>query len=89
MILFQVHLQKLLHLQTPFKSGSYAVGITGENMANTGDFFTVSNKTVNGFDVALFKNSSSVIFQELLILLQKDFKRSIRKYGTGNRFYNS
>ena len=40
----------------PFKSVNYAVGITGEDMA-TGDFFTVSNKTINGFDV-LFKNSS-------------------------------
>ena len=43
-------------IATPFKSTAYAVGITAENMA-TGDFFTVSNKTVNSFDV-LFKNSS-------------------------------
>ena len=41
----------------PFYSNSYAVGITAQGM-NTGDFFTISNKTVNGFDVA-FKNSSN------------------------------
>jgi hypothetical protein len=40
----------------PFYSNSYAVGITAQGL-NTGDFFTISNKTVNGFDVA-FKNSS-------------------------------
>ena len=47
---------KTVSFTTPFKTTAYAVGITGENMA-TGDFFTVSNKTVNSFDV-LFKNSS-------------------------------
>ena len=47
---------KTVTFATPFKSTSYAVGITMED-ANTGDFFTVSNKTVNSFDV-LFKNSS-------------------------------
>jgi hypothetical protein len=41
----------------PFYSNSYAVGITAQGMT-TGDFFTISNKTVNGFDVA-FKNSSN------------------------------
>jgi hypothetical protein len=41
----------------PFYSNSYAVGITAQGL-NTGDFFTISNKTVNGFDVA-FKNSSN------------------------------
>jgi len=41
----------------PFYSNSYAVGITAQGL-NTGDFFTISNKTVNGFDVA-FKNSAS------------------------------
>ena len=47
---------KTVSFTTQFKTTAYAVGITGENMA-TGDFFTVSNKTVNGVDV-LFKNSS-------------------------------
>jgi hypothetical protein len=39
----------------PFYSSNYAVGITAQGM-NTGDFFTISSKTVNGFNVA-FKNS--------------------------------
>ena len=47
---------KTVTFSTPFKTTNYAVGITAENMS-TGDFFTVSNKTVNSFDV-LFKNSS-------------------------------
>jgi hypothetical protein len=41
----------------PFYSNSYAVGITAQGL-NTGDFFTISSKTVNGFNVA-FKNSAS------------------------------
>jgi hypothetical protein len=40
----------------PFYSSNYAVGITGQGL-NTGDFFTISSKTVNGFNVA-FKNSA-------------------------------
>jgi hypothetical protein len=40
----------------PFYSSNYAVGITGQGLL-TGDFFTISSKTVNGFNVA-FKNSS-------------------------------
>jgi hypothetical protein len=40
----------------PFYSSSYAVGITAQGL-NTGDFFTISSKTVNGFNVA-FKNSA-------------------------------
>ena len=42
----------------PFKSVNYATGITMEN-ANTGDYFTVSNKTINGFDVAFFNSSDT------------------------------
>ena len=41
----------------PFYSSSYAVGITAQGL-NTGDYFTISSKTVNGFNVA-FKNSAS------------------------------
>jgi hypothetical protein len=41
----------------PFYSNAYAVGITAQGL-NTGDYFTISSKTVNGFDVA-FKNSAS------------------------------
>jgi hypothetical protein len=39
----------------PFYSVNYAVGITAQGLA-TGDFFLLSNKTINGFDLA-FKNS--------------------------------
>jgi hypothetical protein len=39
----------------PFYSANYAVGITAQGLA-TGDFFLLSNKTINGFDLA-FKNS--------------------------------
>jgi len=49
---------KSITFTNPFKSGSYAVGITGQGMA-TGDYFTVSNKTINGFDVAFFNSSNS------------------------------
>ena len=45
---------KSITFTNPFKSVNYAVGITGQGMA-TGDYFTVSNKTINGFDVAFFK----------------------------------
>jgi len=41
----------------PFYSVNYAVGLTNQSMA-TGDFYTLSNKTINGFDIA-FKNSSN------------------------------
>ena len=40
----------------PFYSANYAVGITGQSMA-TGNYFLLTNKTINGFDVA-FKDSS-------------------------------
>ena len=49
---------KTVKFTNPFKSGNYAVGITGQGMA-TGDYFTVSNKTINGFDVAFFNSSNS------------------------------
>ena len=71
---------KTVTFTNPFKTVNYAVGITGENMA-TGDFFVVENKTINGFDVTL-KIVQIQQCQEHLILLQKDFKRSIRNYGT-------
>ena len=40
----------------PFYSSNYAIGITAQSL-DTGDYFTISNKTVNGFNVA-FKNSA-------------------------------
>ena len=55
----------------PYKSVNYALGITGEDMAS-GDFFTVSNKTVNGFDV-LFKNSSGTNISRTFDFIAKGF----------------
>ena len=49
---------KSVTFTNPFKSGNYALGITGQSMA-TGDYFTVSNKTINGFDVAFLNSSDS------------------------------
>ena len=49
---------KSVTFTNPFKSGTYALGITGQSMA-TGDYFTVSNKTINGFDVAFLNSSNS------------------------------
>jgi len=49
---------KSVTFTNPFKSGNYALGITGQSMA-TGDYFTVSNKTINGFNVAFLNSSNS------------------------------
>ncbi len=49
---------KSITFTNPFKSSNYAVGVTGQSMA-TGDYFTVSNKTINGFDVAFFNSSDT------------------------------
>ena len=49
---------KSITFTNPFKSANFAVGITGQSMA-TGDYFTVSNKTINGFDVAFFNSSNA------------------------------
>ena len=62
---------KTVSFTTPFKTTAYAVGITGENMA-TGDFFTVSNKTVDSFDV-LFKNSSGTNISRDFDFIAKGF----------------
>ena len=51
---------KSITFTNPFKSVNYAVGVTGQGMA-TGDYFTVSNKTINGFDVAFFDSSNTGI----------------------------
>jgi hypothetical protein len=55
----------------PFYSNAYAVGITAQGL-NTGDFFTISNKTVNGFDIA-FKNSSSTGVSRVFDFLSKGY----------------
>jgi hypothetical protein len=55
----------------PFKSVNYAIGITGENM-NTGDFFVVDTKTINGFNLT-FKNSSDTAVSRVFDYLAKGF----------------
>ncbi len=62
---------KTVAFTNPYKSVNYALGITGEDMAS-GDFFTVSNKTVNGFDV-LFKNSSGTNISRTFDFIAKGF----------------
>ena len=47
---------KAITFINPFLNTNYAVGITGQTL-NTGDYFNVTNKTVNGFNVQ-FLNSS-------------------------------
>jgi hypothetical protein len=54
-----------------FYSSNYAVGITGQGL-QTGDFFTISNKTVNGFDIA-FKNSSGTGVSRVFDYLSKGY----------------
>jgi len=49
---------KSITFTKPFKTVNYAVGVTAQGMA-TGDFFTVSNKTITGFDVAFFNSSNA------------------------------
>ena len=62
---------KTVTFAQPFKTNTYAVGITGENMA-TGDYFIVENKTVNGFDVT-FKNSSDTAISRTFDMIAKGF----------------
>ena len=47
---------KSITFTIPFYSSNYAVGITAQGLA-TGDYYLLTNKTINGFDIA-FKNSS-------------------------------
>ena len=55
----------------PYYSSNYAVGITAQGMA-TGDYFTISNKTINGFDVA-FKNSSNTGVSKVFDYISKGY----------------
>jgi hypothetical protein len=55
----------------PFKSVNYAVGITGEDL-DTGDFFLVENKTINGFDLT-FKNSGGTPISRTFDYIAKGF----------------
>ena len=51
---------KSISFTNPFKTNGYAVGVTGQGMA-TGDYFTVTNKSITGFDVAFFNSSNTGI----------------------------
>ena len=62
---------KTVTFTLPFKSVSYAVGITAENMA-TGDYFIVENKAVDSFDVT-FKNSSNSVVSRTFDYIAKGF----------------
>jgi hypothetical protein len=62
---------KSITFTNPFKTVNYALGITAENMA-TGDFFEISNKTINGFDV-IFKNSSGTAVSREFDFIAKGF----------------
>ena len=55
----------------PFYSASYAVGLTNQSMA-TGDFYTLSNKTISGFDIA-FKNSTGAGISRTFDYIAKGF----------------
>jgi hypothetical protein len=55
----------------PFYSSNYAVGITAQGL-NTGDYFTISSKTVNGFNVA-FKNSAGTGVSRKFDFLSKGY----------------
>jgi hypothetical protein len=62
---------KTVTFTNPFKSVNYAVGVTGEDL-NTGDFFVVENKTVNGFDLT-FKNSGGTAVSRTFDFIAKGF----------------
>jgi len=62
---------KTVAFTNPYKTVNYALGITGEDMA-TGDFFTVSSKTINGFNI-LFKNSGGTNVSRTFDFIAKGF----------------
>ena len=51
---------KSVTFPSPFKTTGFAVGVTGQGMA-TGDYFTISNKSITGFDVSFFNSSNTGI----------------------------
>jgi len=62
---------KTVTFTSPYKTTSYAVGITGQGMA-TGDFFLVDTKTINGFNVT-FKNSSGSAVSKVFDYIAKGY----------------
>jgi len=62
---------KTVTFTIPFYNANYALGITADDMV-TGDFFTINNRTINGFDI-LFKNSSSTPISKQFDYLAKGY----------------
>jgi hypothetical protein len=62
---------KSITFTIPYYSSSYAVGITGQSMA-TGDYFLLTNKTINGFDVA-FKDSGGTGISKTFDYISKGY----------------
>jgi hypothetical protein len=62
---------KSITFTIPYYSSNYAVGITGQSMA-TGDYFLLTSKTINGFDVA-FKNSSDTGISKTFDYISKGY----------------
>ena len=55
----------------PYKSVNYAVGITSQS-DSTGDYYLVTNKTINGFDIT-FKNSGGTTISKVFDYLSKGY----------------
>ena len=62
---------KSITFTNPFFSANYALGITAENMESS-DFFEISNRTINGFDI-LFKNSGGSAVSRKFDFIAKGF----------------
>ena len=62
---------KTVTFTNPFFSVNYALGITAENMQSS-DFFEISNKTINSFDV-VFKNSGGSAVSRQFDFIAKGF----------------
>ncbi len=62
---------KSITFTNPFKSATYAIGISAQNMTS-GDFYAISNKASSGFDI-VFKNSSSTIINKTFDFIAKGY----------------
>ena len=51
---------KTITFNQPFLNTDYAVGITGQTL-NTGDYFNVTSKTVNGFNLQFLNSSDNAV----------------------------
>jgi hypothetical protein len=62
---------KSITFTNPFKSTTYAIGISAQNMTS-GDFYEITNKSSSGFDIA-FKDSSSTIIDKTFDFIAKGY----------------